>query len=40
MSCFQATVAQSVEQVIRNDQVAGSIPVGGSNFDCSFAERD
>ena len=27
-----ATVAQLVEQLIRNEQVAGSTPVGGSIF--------
>ncbi len=32
LSHFQATVAQLVEQVIRNDQVAGSKPVGGSEM--------
>ena len=29
---FIATVAQLAEQLIRNEQVAGSIPVGGSIF--------
>ena len=28
---LEATVAQMVEQVIRNDQVVGSIPISGSN---------
>jgi hypothetical protein len=27
-----ATVAQLAEQLIRNEQVEGSIPPGGSNF--------
>ncbi len=28
--CLSANVAQSVEQIIRNDQVVGSIPTVGS----------
>jgi hypothetical protein len=28
----QATLAQLVERLIRNQQVAGSIPAGGSSF--------
>jgi hypothetical protein len=28
---LQASVAQSVEQLIRNQQVGGSIPLAGSN---------
>jgi hypothetical protein len=28
----QATLAQLVERLIRNQQVAGSIPAGGSTF--------
>lgn len=29
-----ATLAQLVEQLIRNQQVAGSIPAGGSTWFC------
>jgi hypothetical protein len=31
-NCTRATLAQSVEQLIRNQQVAGSNPAGGSNI--------
>ena len=31
-SCIRATLAQLVERLIRNQQVAGSIPAGGSIF--------
>ena len=33
MLCFVATVAQSVEQLIRNQQVAGSSPASSSKSD-------
>ena len=32
MGKILATLAQSVEQLIRNEQVVGSIPTGGSFF--------
>ena len=31
MLCFEADLAQLVEQVIRNDQVIGSNPIVGSS---------
>ena len=36
---FNASVAQQVEQLICNQQVAGSIPVGGSTARCLFFHR-
>jgi hypothetical protein len=32
LPCQDAGVAQLVEQLIRNQQVAGSSPIAGSNF--------
>ena len=35
---WKATLAQLVERLIRNQQVAGSIPAGGSRILVSLAE--
>jgi hypothetical protein len=36
MDFVEATLAQLVERLIRNQQVAGSIPAGGSIFSASY----